>query len=84
MTGGSDQTGRRSAVAERFRILLLIGDDFNDFTAVPDAVDERAKLRTFYEPMWGAKWFVLPNPMYGSWERSVGLDLAKKWNALRP
>ena len=71
-------------MAERFRILLLIGDDFNDFTAVPDAVDERAKLQKFYEPMWGAKWFVLPNPMYGSWERSVGLDLAKKWNALRP
>lgn len=83
-TAGSDKTGRRHAVAERFRILLLIGDDFNDFTAVPDAVTERAELRKFYEPMWGEKWFVLPNPMYGSWERSVGVDLNKKWNALRP
>lgn len=83
-TAGSNKTDRRSAVAQRFRILLLIGDDFNDFTAVLDAVDERAKLWKFYEPMWGTKWFVLPNPMYGSWERSVGFDLAKKWNALRP
>jgi len=84
ITAGSNKTGRRRAVAEKFRILLLIGDDFNDFTAVPDAVDERAKLRKFYDPMWGVKWFVLPNPMYGSWERSVGIDLPKKWNALRP
>ena len=83
-TAGSNKTDRRRAVAERFRILLLIGDDFNDFTAAPDTVDERAKLREFYEPMWGTKWFVLPNPAYGSWERAVGFDVGKKWNALRP
>jgi 5'-nucleotidase (lipoprotein e(P4) family) len=83
-TAGSNKTDRRRAVAERFRILLLIGDDFNDFSAVPDNVEERAKLQKFYEPMWGCKWFVLPNPMYGSWERSAGFDLDKKWKALRP
>ncbi|MFN0106750.1 MAG: 5'-nucleotidase, lipoprotein e(P4) family [Bryobacteraceae bacterium] len=83
-TSGGNKTDRRRAVAEKYRILLLIGDDFNDFTSAPDTMDERAKLQKFHEPMWGTKWFVLPNPMYGSWERSAGFDLAKKWNALRP
>jgi acid phosphatase len=83
-TAGSNKTDRRKLVAQKYRILLLVGDDFNDFTAVPDNVEERAKLQKFYEPMWGTKWFVMPNPIYGSWERSVGFDLAKKWQALRP
>jgi 5'-nucleotidase (lipoprotein e(P4) family) len=83
-TAGSNKTDRRKWVAQRYRILLLVGDDFNDFTAVPDNVEERTKLQKFYEPMWGTKWFVMPNPIYGSWERSVGFDLAKKWQALRP
>ncbi|MBI2686745.1 MAG: hypothetical protein HYX27_10550 [Acidobacteria bacterium] len=83
-TAGSNKTDRRKLVTEKYRVLLLIGDDFNDFTAVPESVEDRAKLQKFYEPMWGTKWFVLPNPMYGSWERAVGTDLVKKWNALRP
>jgi len=41
-------------------------------------------LQAFYEPMWGTKWFVMPNPIYGSWERSIGFDLTKKFQALRP
>ena len=83
-TADNNKTDRRRAITERFRVLLLIGDDFNDFSAVPDNVEERAKLQKFYEPMWGTKWFVLPNPIYGSWERSIGFDLDKKWKLLRP
>jgi acid phosphatase len=83
-TAGSNKTERRKWVAERFRILLLLGDDFNDFTAVPNEVAERAKLQRLYDPMWGTKWFVLPNPTYGSWERAVGYDNASKRKALRP
>ena len=83
-TAGSNKTDRRTAVAQKYRILLIIGDDLNDFISAPDNVEERAKLQKFYEPMWGTKWFVTPNPIYGSWERSVGFDLAKKWQALRP
>jgi len=82
-TAGSNKTDRRKSVTERYRVLLLIGDDFNDFTAAPESADERAKLQKFYEPMWGTKWFVLPNPTYGSWERAIGYDLGAKWKALR-
>jgi len=82
-TSTSNKTDRRRAVADKFRIVLLIGDDFNDFTAVPDDTDQRAELQKFYEPMWGTKWFVLPNPVYGSWERAIGFDLDRKWKALK-
>jgi len=83
-TSTSNKTERRKAVAASYRILLLIGDDFNDFTAAPATVSERAELVKFHEAMWGSKWFVLPNPTYGSWERAIGSDLRKKWEALRP
>ncbi|HEU0122014.1 MAG TPA: HAD family acid phosphatase [Bryobacteraceae bacterium] len=83
-TDSSDKTDRRKWAASHYRILLLIGDDFNDFTATPNVVGDRAKLREFYDAMWGTKWFMLPNPAYGSWERAVGFDLADKWKALRP
>jgi acid phosphatase len=83
-TSGSDKSDRRRAVAERFRILLLIGDDFGDFTTPPTTPAARAELQRFHDPMWGVRWFVLPNPMYGSWERAVGLDARAKRDALRP
>lgn len=83
-TAGSNKADRRKSVAQRYRILLLIGDDFNDFTTAPDTLDERSRLQHFYTSMWGTKWFVLPNPVYGSWERSIGFDLQRKWQALKP
>lgn len=83
-TAGSDKSDRRRAVAESFRILLLIGDDFGDFTTPPSTTAARAELQQFHAQMWGVRWFVLPNPMYGSWERAVGLDARAKRDALRP
>lgn len=69
---GSDKGSRRAAVAERFRILLLIGDDLNDFAS--GALSDRAARRVLvdrHRERWGERWIVLPNPMYGSWERSL-------------
>lgn len=83
-TNTGDKTERRRRVAASYRILLIIGDDFGDFTEPPKTVADRAELRRLYEKMWGTKWFVLPNPMYGSWERAVGTKVEDKWKALRP
>jgi acid phosphatase len=33
--------------------------------------DERAATAGGHEAWWGRRWFVLPNPMYGSWERAL-------------
>jgi acid phosphatase len=71
---GPDKTTRRAAIAQHYRILLLIGDDFGDFapgTHVP--ASERRELSKTYRERWGLKWIVLPNAMYGSWENALYL-----------
>lgn len=68
----SDKSSRRAYVARSFRIVLLIGDDLNDFVSADRAsVVERSALVERHRGNWGSRWFVLPNPMYGSWERSL-------------
>ncbi|MBN2466770.1 MAG: hypothetical protein JXD19_01350 [Deltaproteobacteria bacterium] len=57
-------------VAERFRVLLIVGDDLNDFVsgAMRVSPEERRQVAVRYAQCWGTKWIVLPNPVYGSWE----------------
>jgi 5'-nucleotidase (lipoprotein e(P4) family) len=86
-TDTSDKSPRRSRIAAAFRVLLLIGDDFNDFLTIPPLqanVAGRLALVEAHDRYWGERWFVIPNPMYGSWEQVVGLDLQKKHGALKP
>ena len=69
----SEKSSRRSRVAQDFRILLLIGDDFGDFVAgARVTLAERRALVDAHAAMWGVKWIALPNPMYGSWKTAAG------------
>ena len=89
----SDKGGRRAFVAEHYRILLLVGDNFEDFVSVKDkSIGGRDVLADKYAEWWGSKWIVLPNPTYGSWEQAItlgapqddpGAALARKYAALR-
>lgn len=64
-----DKATRRAAVARDFRVLLLLGDNLNDFVSARGLTPaERLALGARYEDRWGTRWFVLPNPMYGGWE----------------
>jgi 5'-nucleotidase (lipoprotein e(P4) family) len=68
----SDKTPRRDQVAASHRLLLLIGDDLNDFVNAREKTQEqRAQLIAETAGNWGTRWFILPNPMYGSWERAL-------------
>jgi acid phosphatase len=87
----SDKSPRRAHVAATHRVLVVLGDDLNDFAnareaskADRDAIIDRTKS------WWGTRWFILPNPMYGSWERAaIGTggspceQLQRKIDALR-
>lgn len=65
----SSKVERRKHVAQNYRILFLFGDDFNDFTPARGiAPEKRVAIAREAVPMWGVKWFQLPNPTYGSWE----------------
>lgn len=73
-----EKKNRRDVVARDYRVLMLIGDDLNDFIpcsrarAVPPCaegatVESRSRSVTEHGLYWGNGWYVLPNPMYGSW-----------------
>jgi len=68
----SAKTERRKFVAEDHRILMIFGDDLNDFLPARDiSIEERKQRVEEHANKWGVKWFVLPNPNYGSWERAL-------------
>lgn len=87
----SDKGPRRDYVAAHYRVLLLLGDDLNDFTAAAGkTVEQRAAIIRDNADRWGTSWFILPNPAYGSWESAIagsGTDcekLQRKIEALKP
>jgi 5'-nucleotidase (lipoprotein e(P4) family) len=64
---------RRKQVAKDYDIVLLCGDNLGDFSA---AFDDRTgnKLTdsiNTYKSLFGKKFIVLPNPMYGGWEKQI-------------
>ncbi|MFL6248573.1 MAG: 5'-nucleotidase, lipoprotein e(P4) family [Thermoanaerobaculia bacterium] len=68
----SDKSPRRAYVAATHRILLVLGDDLNDFaSASGKTIAERNAIVDSVGNWWGEVWFILPNPMYGSWERAA-------------
>lgn len=75
----SEKEPRRREVASRYRIVLNVGDDFGDFLPGARRMDagERARLQCAHRDWWGTRWFVVPNPMYGSWQAALGADLAR-------
>jgi len=69
----SSKMARRARVSETHEILLLIGDNLNDFSEAfedrsnnygKDAVEKR-------KSEFGRKFIILPNPIYGAWEKPL-------------
>lgn len=69
---------RRNLIAETHRVIMLLGDDLGDFidcsrakalTPCSDGatIASRAESVRDYAAYWGEGWYVLPNPMHGSW-----------------
>jgi len=67
----SDKESRRQFIAQSYRVLMLIGDDLADFISDYRTTSEARVRAALKQSEWGSKWFILPNPMYGSWEASL-------------
>lgn len=85
----SDKSSRRELVAKKYTVLMLFGDNLRDFSetfvspkiaqdATPDecrkAIDKRVQAVDDAASHWGIDWIVLPNPVYGEWDRLLGRD----------
>ena len=65
---GSDKGCRRQLVGRTHRVLMQFGDQIDDFVdVIANTPDDRAKSVQRYLDWVGERWWVLPNPMYGSW-----------------
>ncbi|MBO0719424.1 MAG: hypothetical protein J2P41_01285 [Blastocatellia bacterium] len=81
-----DKSERRKIAEGRFNVLIYLGDNLRDFTeefkapqlAAKDdagqkkAIAERANSVRRANYHWGNNWFILPNPVYGEWQRLLG------------
>ena len=69
----SSKDARRAVVAEKYRIVMLIGDNLDDFTGVFErkSVADRFAATDATRDEWGRKFIVLPNAMYGTWENAI-------------
>lgn len=72
-TAESGKENRRKAISEKYRIVLLMGDNLDDFS---DVFEKKTVADRFAEvdkikDSWGKKFIVLPNAMYGTWENAI-------------
>jgi 5'-nucleotidase (lipoprotein e(P4) family) len=70
----SSKEPRRQSVGAKYRVLLLMGDNLNDFAKVFEdskTVDSRIATADRFKAEFGKRFIVLPNAMYGDWELSI-------------
>ena len=68
---GSGKDPRRAAVADRWCVIAMAGDQLGDFSdlfnarTLPVTERRRAAVAGPYAGLWGNGWFLLSNPVYG-------------------
>ncbi len=69
----SGKEARRQSISAKHRIVLLMGDNLNDLSNVFErkSVDERFAEVDKIRELFGRKYIVLPNAMYGDWESAI-------------
>lgn len=72
LSNGASKSDYRKMVARQYRILLLVGDNMEDFAegSKSDPASRRELARR-HADRWGKQWMVLPNSIYGHWEASM-------------
>ena len=70
----SDKTSRRDLISKDYRVIQIFGDQLDDFMPLQDTattINKRKMLIDNHANMWGEKWYMLINPMYGEWEEAL-------------
>ena len=90
---GPDKGCRRQLVGRTHRVLMQFGDQIGDVVSIASNTPEgREQAVRPYLGWVGERWFMLPNPTYGSWEQALfnndasqpaGARRQQKLNSLR-
>lgn len=64
---------RRLEVLKKYSVILYVGDNLSDFPGgfEKTSVEERNALVDKMKADFGQKFIILPNPLYGDWERAL-------------
>ena len=79
----SDKQGRRNNIVEDgYEIVMLIGDNLGDFYTDEMGFHTRTAQVDAFREEFGNRFIVLPNPMYGNWKKSLGINNADVMDSL--
>jgi 5'-nucleotidase (lipoprotein e(P4) family) len=79
---GSEKNCRRRLAGRQYRVLMQFGDQLGDFVeVVANTPAGRTRLLDEYGDWFGERWWMLPNPTYGSWEPAL---FNNDWSQPRP
>lgn len=69
----SSKEARRQAILQKYRIVILMGDNLDDLSSVFErkSIMERFAETDKAQAMFGNRFIVLPNAMYGTWENAI-------------
>lgn len=73
-TDVSSKQPRRDGIARKHRVVLLMGDNLNDFAEIFEqskTIDTRLAATNQNKSNFGTRFIVLPNVMYGAWEEAI-------------
>lgn len=69
---GSEKLCRRQFAGRSYRVLMQFGDQLGDFAQIlANTPEGRAELQSRHRAWFGERWWMLPNPTYGSWEPAL-------------
>lgn len=78
--GGSNKDMRRATISSRYCVIAMVGDQLGDFSqqfnvkTLPAADRKALALSPSTRALWGKGWFLLPNPLYGPWDKLTADD----------
>ena len=70
----SNKGPRRELIGEKYRVLLMVGDNLGDFVDAKDnnlSPEQRQEIVRAYSDYWGVKWCMIQNIAYGDWEGAL-------------
>ena len=73
MLNESSKETRRQTIMKNYKVVMLMGDNLNDFTSAFEGKNIRDRFAETDKAKgeWGKKFIVLPNATYGEWENAL-------------
>jgi len=86
----SSKQERIKQVEEKYSVVAYLGDNLGDFPGEPqqsqDLAQHLAARRKIVESaldLWGTRYFMLPNPVYGSWDQILPKSVNERMELLK-